>query len=532
MSEQDIERFLSEQNKRVEDLYQPVLLNHWMVATTGEQEWSDKHEQSLSEYWAHFSDRESFQKVTRFRKIDSLPLMQRRQLDDLHDKMIKNQFEEGTRQQILSLEKKISHVFTTFQPQVNGSRVSNNELLDILRYDLDHERRKQAWFASKEVGKRIEKDLLQLIRKRNEVARNLGFETFYHMSFATQELDLEQTFAMFETIKKSSDQAFRMIKDEIDEERAKVLKIKKDDLRPWDYVDPFFQEAPSIEHVDFDSFYKDQDLEQVVSQTFQAMELPIDDILKRSDLYPRKNKNPFGFCTDMDRRGDIRVLLNLDQSMYWVTALLHEFGHAVYFKFIDSRLPFLLRFHSHTLTTEASALFFGRMTKMAEWYERFLGIDRETCERIGRNMEKMLQRQMVVSTRWMLTFSFFEKSLYEDPDQDINALWWKLVKEIQYMAPPEDTGSPDWAAKMHFSLAPVYYQDYLLGEMAASQLHHYIKTNVSTDLFSPNVGTYLKENVFKPGALLHWNDKMKKATGEYLTPTYFIKQFFTNDEAS
>lgn len=237
------------------------------------------------------------------------------------------------------------------------------------------------------------------------------------------------------------------------------------------------------------------------------------------DLHDKMIKNQF-------EEGTRQQILSLEKK------ISHVFTTFQPLKFIDSRLPFLLRFHSHTLTTEASALFFGRMTKMAEWYEQFLGIDRETCERIGRNMEKMLQRQMVVSTRWMLTFSFFEKSLYEDPDQDINALWWKLVKEIQYMAPPEDTGSPDWAAKMHFSLAPVYYQDYLLGEMAASQLHHYIKTKVSTDLFSPNVGTYLKENVFKLGALLHWNDKMKKATGEYLTPTYFIKQFFTNDEAS
>ncbi len=76
---------------------------------------------------------------------------------------------------------------------------------------------------------------------------------------------------------------------------------------------------------------------------------------------------------------------------------------------------------------------------------------------------------------------FFEKELYENPNQDLNALWWKTVNEIQLIAPPDITANPDWAAKIHFSLAPVYYQNYLLGELMAAQLLRHIETKISPE---------------------------------------------------
>ena len=66
----------------------------------------------------------------------------------------------------------------------------------------------------------------------------------------------------------------------------------------------------------------------------------------------------------------------------------------------------------------------------------------------------------------------FEKRLYKNPDQDLNKLWWDLVKEYQLIDFTRD--KPDWASKIHFVNAPVYYHNYLLGEVFASQLTNYI----------------------------------------------------------
>ncbi|MBS4192602.1 M3 family oligoendopeptidase [Bacillus sp. FJAT-49705] len=526
MSSQAVDKFLTEQNKNMETLYKPVVFNNWMSATTGKKEWSEKHEKSLSDYFANFSEQETFNKVISLRKEQNLTHIQLRQLDDLYNKMVKNQLDKSELAETIKLEKEISNVFNTFRPTFEGKEVTNNVLLDILKNSNQNEQRKEGWLASKQVGKKIEKNLLKLIHKRNKDAKVLGFDNFYQMSLSTQELDIDTVFDTFKQLKDLSDEPFRIIKDEIDEERARKMNIKKEELRPWHYADPFFQEAPSAGGVDLDQFYKGKDLEKVVIDTFSSMGLDIEDILKKSDLYPRENKNPFGFCTNIDRKGDIRVLVNMDESVFWATALLHEFGHAAYFKYIDQSLPFILRFHSHSLTTEAIALFFGRLNKNLEWQKRFLGLKEEHLTDEIPAIEKMLQRQMLVSSRWIMTFTFFERQLYENPDQDLNKLWWELVKDIQFMNPPEDTSYPDWASKMHFSLAPGTYQDYLLGELTASQLQNYMETHISSDLFKPEVGMYLKENFFKYGASLHWNEKIKMATGEYLNPVYFIKQFF------
>jgi len=41
----------------------------------------------------------------------------------------------------------------------------------------------------------------------------------------------------------------------------------------------------------------------------------------------------------------------------------------------------------------------------------------------------------------------------------------------------------------------------------------------------PEVGNYLIEKVFRPGSKYYWNDLVKEATGEFLNPKYYIKQY-------
>ncbi|WP_078427182.1 M3 family metallopeptidase [Alkalihalobacterium alkalinitrilicum] len=524
----NIETFLNQQNETIKPLYQSVLFNHWMAATTGQREWNEKHETALNDYFSHFANPELIQKVLTLRKENNHPNIQHRQLEDLYRKMVKNQLSKETLAQTLKKEKELSQTFNSFRPVIQGKETTNNEIHDILKTCQDSQTRKEAWLASKRIGKKLEKQILELIHKRNDDARALGYDNFYQMSFETQELEIDHVFSIFENLKKESDEPFQRIKAEIDEEMVGKWGIPKHELRPWHYTDPFFQEAPPVAGIDLDQCFERRDLVVVANETFRAMGLEVEDVLKKSDLYPRENKNPFGFCTDINREGDVRILVNLDPSLFWCTALLHELGHATYFKYIDRNLPFMLRFHSHTLTTEAIALLFGRMTKMYSWKERFLGIERNQLDEMRPSIKKMLQRQMLVSARWIMTFTYFERQLYENPDQDLNGLWWKLVEEIQYIHSPEHTNYPDWASKMHFSLAPVSYQNYLLGELTASQLQSYIETHVSKDLFTNEVGSYLIKEFIEPGASLHWNDKIKKATGESLNPSYFVKQFLSN----
>jgi peptidyl-dipeptidase A len=126
----------------------------------------------------------------------------------------------------------------------------------------------------------------------------------------------------------------------------------------------------------------------------------------------------------------------------------------------------------------------------------------------------------------------FERAMYQNPDQDLNKLWWDLVKEYQFVAPPEGRNAPDWAAIIHLSQYPAYYHNYQLGTLAASQLRHFIansilKANKVGSLAfvnKPAVGDFLKSRFFAPGASLRWDDMMKHATGEPLSARFFAAE--------
>ena len=99
------------------------------------------------------------------------------------------------------------------------------------------------------------------------------------------------------------------------------------------------------------------------------------------------------------------------------------------------------------------------------------------------------------------------------------------------MNKPEKRDEPDWASKIHFTIAPCYYHNYLLGELLASQIHSTLKRKLHSDdevmqyVGEKEIGAFLKKRVFEVGATLYWNAMIEQATGEPLNPEYFVNQF-------
>ena len=133
--------------------------------------------------------------------------------------------------------------------------------------------------------------------------------------------------------------------------------------------------------------------------------------------------------------------------------------------------------------------------------------------------------------RWVPVMAHMERAVYDDPGQDLNGLWWDLVERFQLLARPDDRGGPDWAAKIHFSVAPAYYQNYLLGELTASlfQAHLFGLLGGGPDaserfVESAEVGTFLTDRVYRLGCSADWRDVIATATGRPLDPEPFIAE--------
>ena len=293
-------------------------------------------------------------------------------------------------------------------------------------------------------------------------------------------------------------------------------------MMPWHYHDPFFQEGPLAKKVNLDQYYEKQDVKELALQFFKGIDLPVEDILGRSDLYEKEGKNPHAFCTDIDREGDVRVLCNLKNDEGWMETILHELGHAVYDKYLDPDLPFLIREPAHSFTTEAVAMLFGRLSRNAYWLQQMTSLDDSQRDKIASGVQKSLRLKQLIFARWCQVMFRFEQQLYENPNQDLNALWWDLKEKYQFIKKPPGRNEPDWASKIHVALYPVYYHNYMLGELLASQLHNSIVKDVIKSespsavsyVNTKEIGKYLKQHIFEAGGKTSWNEMIKNATGE------------------
>jgi peptidyl-dipeptidase A len=195
-------------------------------------------------------------------------------------------------------------------------------------------------------------------------------------------------------------------------------------------------------------------------------------------------------------------------------------------------LPHILREQAHILFTEAIAMLMGRLVTDPDWLATYANVPDGEAQFLAGQLWDQLRGQLLIMARWVPMMSHFERALYQNPRQDLNTLWWDLEERFQMVPRPEGRDAPDWAAKIHLGTAAVYYHNYLMGELIASQLRRYIELYILSGdgdtgrrfVTDPAVGRYLIEKIFRPGALRHWQDALEFATGERLRPQYFVDQ--------
>lgn len=466
-----------------------------------------------------------------------------------------NQLPEQTLRRLVEASTEIEQIFNTYRARWNGRPYSNNELLEMLRQENHSRTRQSIWEALKQVGGLVGPKLVALAHQRNQAARQLGYKNFWYMQMHLQEHDPSALEKIFDELERLTRQPFTQMKARLDAELAERFGCSVEQLRPWHYDNPFFQAPPPSPRVDPDDFYRSKTKEEIVEiarRYFAEVGLPVDDILRRSDLYERPGKDQHAFCTHIDRRGDVRTLCNVKPTAEWMGVVLHELGHGVYELGLGPDLRYTLRQPAHAFTTEAVAMLFGAKALEPAFLIHYVQAPPERVQAVAEALREQRRREQLIFCRWTLVMFHFEKALYEDPDQDLNRLWWDLVEQYQQLHRPEGRHQPDWAAKPHFTVAPVYYHNYMLGELFAAQLRYaiqkYISLSATTSPSSPSssqkvpekpppppakrhsetsLGAFLRQRVFAPGAKWHWSEFVRRATGQDLSPRYFAQEMTT-----
>jgi peptidyl-dipeptidase A len=528
-------KFVADHTARIKPLEIAANRAWWNANLTGKDEDFQKKEEAQNKIDEILSDKKAFAEVKAIKEtgqIDDKVLA--RAIDVIYLAYLEKQVEPKLLKQMVALANAIERKFNTYRASVDGKELADSEVRKVLKESTSSERRQAVWEASKGVGKIVEAELKQLVKLRNEAAGKLGFKNYHALQLFLNEQDGDKLIELFDQLDELTREPFRQAKAEIDVSLARQSRVAVKDLMPWHYHDPFFQETPAVFPAKLDKYYAGLDLVDLCRRFYESIDLPIRLVIALSDLFERMGKNPHAFCIDLTRDGqDVRVLANVVNNDYWMATLLHEFGHSVYSSInIPEKLPYVLRTEAHILTTEGVAMMFEKLAKRRAWLEA-MGVKVENPKEFDETAAKMLRYQLLIFSRWCQVMLRFEKGMYENPEQDLNKLWWDQVEKYQLLRRPAERNEPDYGSKIHIVAAPVYYHNYMMGELFASQLHAAIAKQVmkgadpDTVVYVGNqeVGRFMKTRVFEPGRTLTWNQLTEHATGAPLSPASFARDF-------
>ncbi len=337
-------------------------------------------------------------------------------------------------------EERAREALAAYEPEVEGRRLPLPELHACFREEKQRARRRKLWYALRAHGRLLAPHLLRLRELRNAWARAMGYENFFHYRLAREDLSETQVNSWVQQMLRETEDIWNAYLDWIRE--LSPYRIPGD-LMPWDFWDPYAQLPPPA----CDSALPSVEPLAWVRACFRELGAPVESILARSDLEPRAGKQLLAFCADIDRAGDVRVMMHFTGTVQSLRILLHELGHALYCQQWRPDLPYLLREPAHPALTEALALA----------CERLLDFRQE-----ARCPASALRS--VVQLRWAAMVHEFERRFYAE-DGEPEETWWELVSRYQGIQPPDPLPGTSWASKLHLLVVPVYHHNYFLGEL-------------------------------------------------------------------
>ena len=278
-------------------LYKKTAYASWIAAISGKPEDFNKSEALNLEMMALYANKESLKKLEEIKVSGMITdSLQNRQLDVLYRSFLMAKADTGKLNAMVRMETVIEQKYGNFRTEVKGKKLSDNEVEEILGNSRDVSVQKEVWEAQKKIGTNVADDIKKLVKLRNDVAKDLGFKNYHQMKLTLGDQDPKEISNLFDELDSLTKGAFAQVKGDIDTYFVKYYNLKsKEELMPWNYQDRFFQEAPKIYGVDIDKYYKDKNLESLTTTFYAGIGLPVDDILKNSDLYEKPGKNQHAF---------------------------------------------------------------------------------------------------------------------------------------------------------------------------------------------------------------------------------------------
>ena len=446
-------------------------------------------------------------------------------------------------------ETKQASILNSFEFQLNGQKITANDIDNKLGKSVDLNERKAVWEASKQVGPALKANLVVLRDLRNGVAKEMKYPDYFTLEVANYGM--------------TTDEMLKMLDDWMTTLRPLYLQ-----LHTWakyklaeKYHQPVPKKIPAhwinnrwaqeweglVEAANIDKYFEGRKPDWIVKAAEQFYTglgfspLP-DSFWKKSDLFPvpagsSRKKNSHAWCFHLDLENDIRSLQSIEPNARWFFTAHHELGHGYYDKaYTRPEVPYLLR-------TGAAPGFhegIGELISLASSQVPYLQSRGVLPADFKADKTAFLLDDALARSLPFIYFScgvmpHWEADIYAKnlPPDQWNARWWKYVSDFQGVEPPSPRGEEfcDAATKSHINDAPAYYYNYAFATVFKFQLHDYIARKIlhqppQSCNYADNkeVGAWLN-NILKKGSTEDWRKVLKEATGEDISTRAMAEYF-------
>ena len=426
--------------------------------------------------------------------------------------------------------------------------VSANDIDDILRKSRNLKEREQAWVTSKEIGRKLKPGLTELQTLRNQVAREMGYASFFALQVADYGMTVDEMMALIDGMVAAVAPVYDGLHCFAKHALAERYKQPVPRLIPAHWLgNRWAQSWPGlVESANLDPYFKNKSRDFIVrtAEDFYVSlgfpRLP-ESFWQKSDLFPvdkgsPRKKNSHASAWHIDHESDVRSLMSVEPDPKWFGTAHHELGHIYYYmSYSRPEVPFLLRAGANRAFHEA----IGELARLASEqlpYLRKLGLVRQGQEPDASGWLLQTALDSIVFLPFAAgTMTHFERDLYEGelPASEWQARWWQYVARYQGVQAPKARGEDlcDACTKSHINDDPAQYYDYALASLIKFQLHDHIctkilKQDVRACDYSGNqdVGKFLQKILAK-GATRDWREVMREATGEDIGPRAILAYF-------
>lgn len=392
--------------------------------------------------------------------------------------------------------------------QVGGKTIARSALNNLLGHEPNRELRRQAWLAEEQLTAKTGERIRKSMKMRLTLAQQAG-ESFPDLMLRYKGIrSKQQVLDWFDQIQRQTEPEYQHL----------LIRVRKEldiaTVEPWDLDYYFSTMTSAFEQTRFVPEHALNQIKQLAAVLgYDFDKLPIS--ITMAEI-------TFGGGTYPIRYGkDVRILVNKYEGVRFVDTLFHECGHGLHYSFVfepdgsgSGRPSFILDSSQAEPFDEGLGQVMSLMIYRPQFAKQIFGL---TPQEIA-SLNEYYRMKSLYDVRSTIADSLFEFAAYDNPDQDLSALYDRMSEK--YLSVPMHAAHI-WAYDPFYSSGPIYLQSYVLAEMVGRQVQRAL-TEKFGDHLGKEAGDWLRRKFFMRGGRLTLDEIMQAGTGKPLTDSYLI----------